>query len=62
MSTQASETGESQNKEFVTIFSREIFNNGRDAFFLKVLLVIGQPQINILKNYYNFKCREWLPS
>ena len=61
MSNQVTGTGEAQNQEFVTIFSREIFNNGRDAFFLKVLLVNGQPQINILKKYYNFKCRQWLP-
>ncbi len=28
---------------------------------LKVVLVKGQPQINIQKNYYNFKFRKWLP-
>ena len=61
MSAKAPETGEAQNEEFVTIFSREIFNNGRDAFFVKVVLVKGQPQINILKNYYNYKYRKWLP-
>ena len=61
MSAQSTETGEAQNQEFVTIFSREIFNNGRDAFFVKVVLVKGQPQINILKNYYNYKFRKWLP-
>ena len=61
MTTAASETGEALNEEFVTNFSREIFNNGRDAFMAKVLLVKGQPPINIPKNYYNFKFRKWLP-
>ena len=61
MATAASETGEAQNEEFVTIFSREIFNNERDAFIVKVVLVKGQPQINIQKNYVNFKFRKWLP-
>ena len=28
---------------------------------LKVVLVKDQPQINIQKNYYNFKFRKWLP-
>jgi len=61
MTTAASETGQAPNEEFVTIFSREIFNNGRDDFMAKVLLVKGQPQINIQKNYFNFKFRKWLP-
>ncbi len=61
MTTAASETGEALTEEFVTNFSREIFNNGRDAFMTKVLLVKGQPQINIQKNYYNFKFRKCLP-
>ena len=61
MSAEATVTGEAQNEEFVTIFSREILNNGRDAFFVKVFLVKGQLQINILKTYYNFKERMWLP-
>ena len=61
MDAAASETGEAQQEEFVTIFSREIFNNEREAFMLKVVLVKGQPQINIQKNYYNFKFRKWLP-
>ncbi len=61
MSAEATESGEAQNEEFVTNFIREIFNNGRDAFFIKVVLVKGQPQINILKNYYNYKYRKWLP-
>ncbi len=61
MAKVASETGEAQNEEFVTIFSREIFNNERDAFMLKLVLVKGQPQINIQKNYFNFKFRKWLP-
>ena len=49
MTTAASETGEAPNEEFVTIFSREIFNNERNAFMAKVLLVKGQAQINIQK-------------
>ncbi len=61
MSTDATVTGEAHTVEFVPIFSREILNNGRDAFFVKVLLFKGQPQINILKTYYNFKERNWLP-
>ena len=28
---------------------------------LKVILVKGQPQINIKKNFYNFKLRKWFP-
>ena len=32
MSAEATITGEAHNEEFVTIFSIEIFNNGRDAF------------------------------
>ena len=50
MATAASETGEAQNEEFLTIYSREIFINERDAFIVKVVLVKGQPQINIQKN------------
>ena len=61
MATAASETGEAQQEQFVTIFSREIFNNEREEFMLKVVLVKGQPQINIKKNYYNFKFRKRLP-
>ena len=61
MSVEPTVTGEAHNEEFVPIFSREILNNGRDAFFVKVLLFKGQPQINILKTYYNFKERKWLP-
>ena len=61
MSTQATDCGEAQNQEFVTIFIREIFNNGRDAFLLKVVLVKGQPQIIILKNYYNFRRSNGFP-
>ena len=49
MAPAASETGEAQNEEFITILSREIFNNERDTFMLKVVLVKGQPQINIQK-------------
>ena len=41
MSAEATETGEAHNEEFVTIFIREIFINGRDAFFVKVILVKG---------------------
>ncbi len=61
MSAEATVTGEAHNEEFVQIFSIEIFNNGNDAFFVKVVLVKGQPQINIHKTYYNFKERNWLP-
>jgi len=61
MASAPSETREAQNEEFITIFSREIYNNWRDAFILKVFLVKGQPQINIQKNEYNFKFRNWLP-
>ena len=57
----STETGEAHNEEFVTIFIREIFINGRDAFFVKVILIKGQPLINSLKTYYNFKERKWLP-
>ncbi len=40
MEAAASETGEAQQEEFLTIFCREIFNNEREAFMLKVILVI----------------------
>ena len=58
MTTAATETGEAQNEKFITIFTREIFNNERDAFMIKVVLVKAQPHINIQRNYYNFKFRK----
>ncbi len=61
MATAASENGETENEEFVTIFRTEIFNFERDAFKLKGVLVKAQPPKNIQKNYYNFKFRKWLP-